>query len=434
MELKTNGSIHDLVRKYALAMFCLTLPFSLLLNNIAVFILALNWLAEREFKSKLQRLMSGRSAWYPMQLYLLVVVGLLFTQNYKEAGFELEKKLMLFFLPLFFVSSKPLSENDRRFVFKSFLISAFVSSLVCIVYATYRNYMEGHTVSYVYNALVNDIHLPGRYYYFNYWYFTYELFAQPLGMHPIYLSMYLITAGFLTVHLYWKQEQPFWKRAALSSIILYLFLIIVLLASRTQIAIAALSGTIFILHIAVKNGYLMRGLLFLAVMAVGGLFIILKNPVIRERLIDSNKLNAHYSENKYGEGGLSLRTYKWRYTLEAIKDSPWVGTGTGDAQDVLQTYYKKNDFTIGFENRFNAHNQYLQVFLEFGILGLISLCIGWLMPAVTAFRQKEWLGFAFMVLILLSCMTESMMEVNKGIAFYAFFYSLIFIRPTSEKI
>ena len=431
--MKANRSIHDLVRKYAAALFCLTLPFSLLLNNIAVFILALNWLFEGKFKSKFERLKEGRSAWYPMQLYLVVVLGLLFTQNFREAGFELEKKLMLFFLPLFFVTSNELDENDRRFVFKSFILSAFLSTAVCLIYAVYRNYIEGHTVSYVYNALVNDIHLPGRYYYFNYWYFTYELFAQPLGMHPIYLSMYLIMAGFLTVDLYWQQTITFWKRAALSIVIFYLFLIIVLLASRTQIAIAAISGTIFIIYIAIKNGYLMRGLLFLALMAVGGLFIVLKNPVIRERIIDSNKPNAHYSENKYGEGGLSLRTYKWRYTMQAIKDSPWVGSGTGDAQDVLQTYYKKNDFTIGYENRFNAHNQYLQVLLEFGIVGLASLLVGWLLPAISAFRRKDWLAFSFMLLLLLSCMTESMLEVNKGIAFFAFFYALIFIRPIERR-
>jgi O-antigen ligase len=202
------------------------------------------------------------------------------------------------------------------------------------------------------------------------------------------------------------------------------FLVVVLLASRTQVFILLLLGTAFVLYQSFIRKQLLKGVFFLLLVYGMGLAFVLLNPVTRERFIDSNRPGAHFSDNKYGEGGLSLRLYKWKYTLETIAEHPFLGTGTGDSQDKLQETYKKHDFKIGYDLRFNAHNQFLQTMLELGVFGFISLCICLLVPAVLAYRKKEWIYLAFLTVFSISCLTESMMEVNKGITFYAFFNSL----------
>ena len=169
---------------------------------------------------------------------------------------------------------------------------------------------------------------------------------------------------------------------------------------------------------------MLRSVLFMLAVYAAGFAIILFNPVLKERFIDSNKFKTHFSDNKYGAGGLSLRMYKWRYAVETIEKSPLVGTGTGDAQDQLQLTYKKHDFKIAYDERYNAHNQFLQTFLEIGIGGLLLLCVGFFVPLYLAIKGRKWLYVVFILVFLISCLTESMLEANKGIVFYAFFNSL----------
>jgi len=405
----------------------------MLVNNISIMLLAINWLAETSWRDKLGVLLRNKRVFIAIQIYLMVLIGLFLTQNQREARFELEKKLLILFMPLILGTSSPLTLAERSLVFKSFILSCIVASFICLGYAVHMNYKEDHTLTYVYNAIVHDIHLPEHYYYFNYWYFTYELYAKPLGMHPIYLSMYFVFSAYLSVYLWWGKNLSKSRKLALLGLLFFFFINIVMLASRMQMGVAALSLTIFILAMARRNGQLWKGLIFLAAISVIALFIIFKNPVIRERIIESNKPHAHYSENKYGEGGLSLRTYKWKYTWEAILLSPWFGTGTGDAQDALQERYQAHAFDIGYTNRFNAHNQYLQVWLEHGVLGLISLLFCWGYMIGQSLTTKSWLALSFIGLFMISCLTESMLEVNKGIAFYAFFSALLFFTMPEES-
>lgn len=426
-------SIHQKIRVFSLVLFVSSLPFSfILINNIALFLLALNWLIESNIVNKLERMKRNRLLFLFIQLYAVYLFGLSYSQNMHQGIFELEKKLTLLFLPLILSTSNTIPARDLRLVFKTFVASCTIAAVICYGYAIALNYKEGHTLTYVYNAIFNDIHLEGRYYYFNYWYFTYELFAKPLSMHPIYFAMYLVFSSCVSVWL-WADFSN-WKRSLLLiSLLSFNFVTVVLLSSRAQLAIFVLLATIFILFQSYQRKKIITGITIMLFVYGLGVSIILLNPIARERFIDSNKPGRHYSDNKYGEGGLSLRKYKWLYTMEAIKNHPIIGSGTGDSQDELQEIYEANHFKIGYDLHYNSHNQFLQTTLEVGIIGLISLLVCFVGGFFLAFKTKNYLYVFFIILFFLSCFSESMLEVNKGIVFFSFFNAIFAFHFLNSK-
>jgi len=418
--------LHQNIRFFSLLGFVISLPIGhsigLLVNNISIMLLALNWLLESSFKEKGEMLKRNKSALIFVAYYLAHITGMLYSDNLPNGIFQLEKKLNLLFLPIIFASSEPISTEKLRQIFKTFVWSCLVAAFVCVAWAIRLNYQEGQTLSYLYHAILHDVHTPDKYAYFNYWYFTYKLFSLPIGMHPIYFSMYLVFCACLIVHLWWDKTGTKKRRNLLVYCALFfIFCMVVLLSSRMQLFLMVVFGTGFVLYQGYLQGKLLRGIVVIVVVYGVGLSFVLLNPVIRERIISSNKPGAHFDQNKYGEGGLSLRTYKWKYTQQAIWLNPIFGTGTGDAQDELQKIYAKNNFEIGVQNEFNPHNQILQSTLELGIFGFLAFLAIFIYAVPLAIKSKSWIYLCFLLLFFISCLTESMLEVNKGIAFFSFF-------------
>ncbi len=91
-------------------------------------------------------------------------------------------------------------------------------------------------------------------------------------------------------------------------------------------------------------------------------------------------------------------------------------------------YAHYNYSTIGLEH--NAHNQYLQVWMESGIFGLIAflLCLG-----MGLFKLWENPGYVCFILIFsLMCLTESIGERQKGVVFFTLF-QVLFLGIVKKK-
>jgi O-antigen ligase len=203
---------------------------------------------------------------------------------------------------------------------------------------------------------------------------------------------------------------------------------IFLLSSRTQILI--LMG-IFLIHafVYLKNtyGYLISitASLFLFLFVLG---IVLMIPINRERFKQAINYNGEYSvSTKWGDS--QIRYLIWDSSLEVISTHIFTGVGTGDVQEVLQAMYiksKRTTLTYFSDVRYNAHNQFLETTIALGLGGLVVLLAMFLLPIGYAWRTKNSLYAAFLLIFFASCLTESMLERQNGIVFYAFFNSLLF--------
>lgn len=423
------------IRLLGLLVFVCSLPFSKSANNIAIIVLAINWIFEDRFSVKWDRFNNNKVLLLCFcSIYILSVLGLIYTENMRQGLFELEKNATILLFPLIFASSKPLEKNEIRILFKALILACIIASIVCLGYAVYRNYEEGHTLTYVFNAIFYDIHLPGRYEYFNYYYFIYYFLTDPLGIHPIYLAMYTLFSSCLVIWLWWDRSK---FKEELSWIFIFLLIynsiIIVLLSSRTQMFSLIILGTIFVFYYCYRRRIIYKGILLICFLTVLFFSLILLNPVSRERFSKAISPTSHYTENEHGEGGLSLRLYQWKYSIKAIQENLLLGSGPGDAQDVLEEVYLKSDFKIGYDNQLNPHNQYLQTWLESGIIGLLILLACMLLPVYFAINEKQWIYLVFIFILAVGFVTESMLELNKGIIFYSFFNSLFAFNFIKKK-
>ena len=142
-------------------------------------------------------------------------------------------------------------------------------------------------------------------------------------------------------------------------------------------------------------------------------------PYTRNKIVRLSQLSYSMDDADYKWNSLTIRIAKWECSWEVVKENFLIGVGTGDAQDALMDSYRKKGFVEGLRNGYNTHNQYLETWTMLGLPGLIILC--WM---VWPFRMN-WLWRSFMLLIAASFLTENILDVQKGVVFFSFFYALL---------
>jgi hypothetical protein len=82
------------------------------------------------------------------------------------------------------------------------------------------------------------------------------------------------------------------------------------------------------------------------------------------------------------------------------------------------------------EWRLRSHNQFLAIGTAFGIIGLIWFLIALFYPLFLKEYRIDYFYFLFIVIAVLSMLTEDTLESQAGVTFFAFFNSLfLFQKP-----
>jgi hypothetical protein len=99
------------------------------INSICTGLLVVNWIAAGDLKTKFKNLKESNIFWVLISLFLLHLLGLLYTSNFTYALKDLKIKLPIFFLPIVFIASPSLSIKEFRSILKVLLITALLSSI-----------------------------------------------------------------------------------------------------------------------------------------------------------------------------------------------------------------------------------------------------------------------------------------------------------------
>ncbi|MBP7407526.1 MAG: O-antigen ligase family protein [Flavobacteriales bacterium] len=120
----------------------------------------------------------------------------------------------------------------------------------------------------------------------------------------------------------------------------------------------------------------------------------------------------------------------------ALAKANWLyGVGTGDTQRAFDAYYTAARSTLEPQWRLRAHNEYLTLWISFGIFGLLwSLCT-WYWPAYKLGAWKQPLFIAWAIAFGVSCFTDDTIETQAGATFFALYYALfVFAAPKAQPI
>ncbi len=336
-------------------------------------------------------------------IYLLYVIGLIWTENFKYAGLDLQIKAGFVLLPLF-IGTLDLSGKEFR---KTTYFFIFGCALACLLLLA--------------NAFVIFVETG------NHTAFFYISYSSML-MHPTYISMYLTMAIlFLLQRMFDTTKEQYLKYY--SAGILFFFVQLFQLSARTSLAVAVLTFLLAACYylrkgeiLPIKKGYFIAILFFttLSYFALQG-FNNRFNQV--SNAITSTPADQVQPEYNSTTGRLEI----WKESMEILQDNWLIGTGTGDVKDELIKTYEKHQFTYALDKKLNAHNQFLQVWLTLGIVGLLLLIWSLVLPIYRLKSQGQPLFALFAMVIILNSMTESILEVQKGVLFFVFFYSLLVV-------
>jgi O-antigen ligase len=345
-------------------------------------------------------------------LYVLHVIGMLFTKNVDRGLFDLEVKLSLLALPISFIGYGNLDKVHYEKILRAFLIGITLAAVFCLVQSAYK--------VFVLNA--------------KYFYFLSSRFS--VIIHQSYFAMYLVFGIAILTYLEWPVFRRISPLRTFASISLMLFLSICTILTGSKIGfimwvIVMVAITVFLIK-ELKQKW-MPAVMLMGFMSVGLAFI-QSTPELKSRILKVIRLtDGQLKEDATGNiESTAARLLVYKTVGDVLIDQPWYGSGTGDFQDVLDIAYEAKGYSNLKERHLNAHNQFFQSWLGLGIPGLVLLFSIFVVIFQHAFSSGERVYLGFAALIALISLTESMLNVQAGVVFFSFFV-MLFSRHTLPK-
>jgi O-antigen ligase len=177
---------------------------------------------------------------------------------------------------------------------------------------------------------------------------------------------------------------------------------------------------LFVIEKGRRRKFLIKSMLITASLAV----CILSFRVFRERYLITLRNDLY--ENR-GVVEINGRFDRWNTAVELIKKSPVIGTGSGSEVPLLRNLYYEKKMYVSYLLSLNVHNQYLSLLINSGIAGLLVYLatIGW--GFWQSIRNRDLLLFSFVLVLTMVSLSEDLLDVNKGIFFYAFFFPFLIL-------
>ncbi|MDR0364203.1 MAG: O-antigen ligase family protein [Bacteroidales bacterium] len=126
----------------AIAALLAGLPLSKFLTSIGEFLLAAVWIVDvilnKDLAQRLKSLFKNKAALTLLSLYLLHVIGLLWTKNFDYGFHDLRIKAPLFIFPVIFATIPPLSSKEIKAMLHIYLLSNLLGVCFALYYLFFR--------------------------------------------------------------------------------------------------------------------------------------------------------------------------------------------------------------------------------------------------------------------------------------------------------
>ena len=401
------------------------LTWSVNFTNVAIGLLVLSILLDKRIGIKIRKLISTSQFWILISPFVVFSLSALYSSDGLRAWKEIEIKLPLLIFP-FIYGLAPMSEKYRDLVFKFFILITILIPVIGFI-SQLGTYFETKDSGYFYNDHL--VHYAGK-------------------KQAAYFGLY---ANFALVGVFY-----FWQKISiktnlqkitLASAFSFLLIIQYLLASRMALLIMFLViiGFLIVQIFTNTSRKQILSMLIGAALVSIGLIVLFPKVIKRFNSIthtdyqfdNTNPINHFNGEIKAENwNGLNTRLALWTCAWEQIEEKPFFGTGIGDVQNDLVKKYQEKNFIFALESNFNSHNQYLDIMLSNGIVGLFLFVCFILYILYLAIKNKSWFLAGVVVIVAMSCLTENILSRNQGIVVFIVFLSMLLFseKETIKKI
>jgi len=349
------------------------IPTSIAITNLIVGLLTICWLLEGDFKTKFD---SVKSSKWMLSIFALIVfyaLGMLWGDQHFNAEWQFQRLALLLVFPIFMTMNLK-QETIGRAVF-AFLGTAFISALVAL-------------------AINNNIISPlGEYFSF---------------IDPSFRNSAFITYNYHNVILALATTLSFYvliEKKSMYTYLLLLFIVVYAISIFTERGRAGqvifnLSAVFYIIYYNRRN--LLRLFAFL-ILLFSFQYIVYESTTVYKSRFDAVS-NVIQNNGDRGEGKTDDIRYVFiKESLNRILEKPIFGYGTGSFGTI---FYEQVNSGHMFDTHTTPHNQYLYVWFELGILGLVLLLLIFYHQIKELFRKKDGshrallpLSFMFLMLV-----------------------------------
>ena len=194
--LKSIKVNHSSIYFVGLFLLIISLPLSRFSLSVAQFIIVVNWFWEAGFKHKLKSLFINKPALILISLYVLHVIGLIFTSDFDFAFNDLRVKAPLLILPVIIATSKPLSQKKIDLLLMFYIGAALVASFISFGILIFKDISDIREISPFISHIRMSLNICLAIFFSGYFIFSkngiHPLLKTGLFLSMIWLAVFLI--------------------------------------------------------------------------------------------------------------------------------------------------------------------------------------------------------------------------------------------------
>ena len=408
----SKANLADKISYYHLLFFLASLPFDRFYSHIILISFTLHTVFN--FKRGKQNAISLLQFFTLTSVFIVTVISTIYSADSKEAFNEWGKQITILLFPIvFWLSGFNLAK------YRNGLLYGF--SFVCVAIVAFLYINALYIIYYFHFPLSEIIKAP----------FVNHNFSQPIDMHATFLSLQLSIALMYLFSIVVKESKIVFK-LLYSACILLLFAGIVQLSSKSVLFCLLIAIDVLVPLYLIKGGQKRNFMLIAYSITLLGLVAVLKLSAFKERFITD--LKSDLTEEKWSGQTSESRATRWATVTEIIGRAPVIGHGSGTEVGLLHEAFWKKKYYSSFLYNLNSHNEYLSFMVKSGIIGLLIYLATLGSGVWLAIRRRDHLFLLFMILIAIVSFSENILDVDKGIIFYAFFFSFFLFSSGDAKV
>jgi O-antigen ligase len=239
----------------------------------------------------------------------------------------------------------------------------------------------------------------------------------------------------ILIYLFINHGYVLWEKIIAGMAMILFSAEIILLESRAGILAFASILTVYLFYILFfKRKFLLPvlvGVIFIGV-AFAGIYKLVPKEINRiQDAIDYVKVN-YISDNSSSD--TYVRFLIWDASAKVGLHHLPFGVGTGDVKDELKKQYQEEGYVEPYESNFNAHCQYLQLFVVLGIPGSILFLLILFSSIWIGCKRENILFILFGIITDLNFLVESMLEKQAGVMFFVFFFTILYFVSQTQLL
>ena len=427
IELKTLNRSHNLFLPFLLLVISIPLP--VFINNLFIFLLTvivLIGVTKKQVKYNL--------VWSLLIIFfLLCCLSISWSIDFKSSLNTIPRLIPMLVVPFAFMISKSFETNHKTAILKYYSYAMLLLTITFLLRAVLRYFITNDFRVFFFHG-ENEI----------------DYGLVPKLLNAVHVSVFVVIGYFFFLSKEIKTRKDY---LAISLLLGF----IILLSCKSIILIVILSSVIHYLYFSKLSHKLrMKNLIvfwFLIILAFSYSkikdrfefeFQTNTNTSLSANVIEGIPNKVHYvsikeawtnqmfTANDYFNG-TAFRVYQFRIFTELVNENNMFFTGFGlnaSYPKIKEKAFHYNLYTgeknvsdSGYQSM-NFHNQFIQSFADLGVFGFLLMISMIFISAKNAIRSKDFMHFAFSILMISLFLTESFLLRQRGVVFFTMMYCL----------